>query len=203
LLAIAALPLAVFCSVKGALIMVLFVGAAWIATRLIGAVATLAVGLVGLIFYAIVGIYVGLQIGDYHVIGFMGGWNGFLQQPFGRGLGAGGNLSENFASIDWSAAQQAGAVDGAVESAVGVLLYQMGIAAMVPLWFYFVIGMKCWRLYARSGILTQGMAGFGILVVLVNGLFQEEALFAPPALGLFTCLAGLVIGNAIRARQAV
>jgi len=203
LLAIAALPLAIFCSVKGALIMVLFVCAAWIATRLIGAVATLTVGFAGMIVYAILGIYVGLQIGDYHVIGFMGGWNGFLQQPFGRGLGAGGNLSENFASIDWSAAQQAGAVDGAVESAVGVLLYQMGIAAVVPLWFYFVIGMKSWRLYARSGILTQGLAGFGIFVVLVNGLFQEEALFAPPALGLLTCLAGLVIGNAIRARQVV
>ena len=58
---------------------------------------------------------------------------------------AGGNLSENFASIDWSAAQQAGAVDGAVESAIGVLLYQMGIAALVPLAFYFMIAMKAWR----------------------------------------------------------
>ncbi|MDB5517472.1 MAG: hypothetical protein JWQ17_4230 [Tardiphaga sp.] len=203
LLAIAAIPLAIFCSVKGALIMVLFVCAAWIATRLIGAVATLGVGLVGLVVYAAIGLYVGLQIGDYHVIGFMGGWNGFLQLPFGRGLGAGGNLSENFASIDWSAAQQAGAVDGAVESAVGVLLYQMGIAALVPLAFYFMIAMKTWRLYARSGILTQGFVAFGIFVVLVNGLFQEEALFAPPALGLLTCLAGLVIGNAIRAKQLV
>jgi hypothetical protein len=43
-------------------------------------------------------------------------------------FGVGRNLSEGYASIDWSAAQQAGAVDGAVESAVGVLLYQMGIA---------------------------------------------------------------------------
>jgi hypothetical protein len=202
-LAVAAIPLAIFCSVKGALIMVLFVCGSWIATRLIGAVATLGLGLAGLLVYAAIGLYVGLQIGDYHVIGFMGGWNGFLQLPLGRGLGAGGNLSENFASIDWSAAQAAGAVDGAVESAVGVLLYQMGIAAIVPLAFYFMIAMTAWRLYARSGILTQGLAGFGILVVLVNGLFQEEALFAPPALGLLTCLAGLVIGNAIRAKQLV
>jgi hypothetical protein len=136
------------------------------------------------------------------VIGFMGGWNGFLQNPLGRGLGVGGNFSEGFNSIDWSAAQQAGAVDGAVESAVGVLLYQMGIAAIVPLGFYFAVGMRAWRLYASSGILTQGLAAFGLFAVLVNGVFQEEALFAPPALGLLLCLAGLVIGNAIRIRTA-
>jgi hypothetical protein len=198
LLAAAALPLAVACGVKGALIMVLFVGVAWIATRLLGAVVTLALGLVALIAYAIFGFYVGLQIDDYHVLGFMGGWNGFLQQPLGRGLGAGGNLSGDFSSIDWRAAQQAGAVDGAVESAIGVLLYQMGIAALAPLGFYFAIAIKAWRLYAASGLLTQGFAAFGILVVLVNGFFQEEALFGPPALGLLACLAGLVIGSAVR-----
>jgi hypothetical protein len=198
LLATAALPLVVLCGVKGAIILVLFVGLAWLSTRLLGAVVTLALGFVALIAYAIFGFYVGLQIGDYHVIGFMGGWNGFLQQPLGRGLGAGGNLSADFSSIDWRAAQQAGAVDGAVESAIGVLLYQMGIAALVPLGLYFVIAMKAWRLYAASGLLTQGFASFGILVVLVNGLFQEEALFGPPALGLLACLAGLVIGSAIR-----
>jgi len=156
-------------------------------------------GCLALIGYVIVGLHVGLQIGDYHVIGFMGGWNGFLQAPLGRGLGAGGNLSADFSSIDWRAAQQAGAVDGAVESAVGVLLYQMGIAAAVPLGFYLVIAIKAWRLYAVSGLLTQGLAAFGIFVVLVSGFFQEEALFAPPALGLLACLAGLVLGNAIRA----
>jgi hypothetical protein len=203
LLATAALPLAVFCSVKGALIMVLFVGGAWIATRLIGAVATLWLGLVALVAYAAFGLIIGLQIGDYHVIGFMGGWNGFLQQPFGRGLGSGGNLTENFAAIDWGAAQRAGAVDGAAESAIGVLLYQMGIAAIVPLCFYGMIGFKAWGMYARSGILTQGFIAFGMFIVLVNGLFQEEALFAPPALGLLTCLAGLAIGSAIRTQRPV
>jgi hypothetical protein len=129
----------------------------------------------------------------------MGGWNGFLQNPFGRGLGVGGNLSEGYSSIDWSAAQQAGAVDGAVESAVGVLLYQMGIAALIPLGFYLAMALKAWRLYACSGLLTQGLAAFGVMIVLVNGIFQEEALFAPPALGLLMCLTGLAIGNAIRA----
>jgi hypothetical protein len=38
---------------------------------------------------------------------------------------------------------------------------------------------------------------------LVNGIFQEEALFAPPALGLLMCLTGLALGNAIRTSAAV
>ncbi len=198
LLAIAALPLLIFCSVKGALIMVIFVVAAWISTRLLGALVTLALGLSALIAFAIVAIHVGLQIGDYHVIGLMGGWHGFLEKPLGRGLGVGGNLSDGYFSIDWSAAQQAGTIDGAVESAIGVLLYQMGIAALVPLGFYFAMALKAWRLYASSGNLTQGLAGFGVMVVLLNGMFQEEALFAPPALGLLFALTGLVIGSRIR-----
>jgi hypothetical protein len=202
LLALAALPLVVFCSVKGALILTLFVCMAWLSTRILGAVATMVLGMLALALYAIVGIYTGLQIEDYHVLGFMGGWNGFLQRPFGRGLGVGGNLSEGYSSIDWSAAQQAGAVDGAVESAVGVLLYQMGIAALIPLGFYLAMALKAWRLYARSGLLTQGLAAFGVMIVLVNGIFQEEALFAPPALGLLMCLTGLVLGNAIRTSAA-
>ena len=202
LLALSALPLLVLCSVKGALILTIFVCLAWASTRLLGAVVTLLFGLLALIAYAIVAIYIGMQIGDYHVIGFMGGWNGFLERPFGRGLGIGGNLSEGYFSIDWSAAQQVGSIEGAVESAIGVLLYQMGIAALVPLGFYFAIALKAWRLYASSGILTQGLASFGVIVVLFNGIFQEEALFAPPALGLLLCLTGLVIGNQLRAKTA-
>ncbi|TFV39958.1 hypothetical protein E4K66_10120 [Bradyrhizobium frederickii] len=198
LLALAALPLLVLCSVKGALIVMVFVTAAWISTRLLGAVVTLLLGFLGLIAFAILAIRVGLQIGDYHVIGLMGGLNGFLEKPFGRGLGVGGNLSDSYFSIDWGAAQAAGTIDGAVESAIGVLLYQMGIAAFVPLGFYFAVALKAWRLYASSGYLTQGLAGFGVMVVLLNGLFQEEALFAPLALGLMLSLAGLVIGSHAR-----
>ncbi|MBR0989217.1 hypothetical protein JQ580_00635 [Bradyrhizobium japonicum] len=198
LLALAALPLLVFCSVKGALITVIFVAAAWIGTRLIGAVTTLLLGFLGMIAFAILAIRLGLQIGDYHVIGLMGGLDGFVQKPFGRGLGIGGNLADSYFSIDWSAAQAAGTIDGAVESAIGVLLYQMGVGAFVPLAFYFAMALKAWRLYASSGYLTQGLAGFGVMVVLLNGLFQEEALFAPLALGLMFSLTGLVIGSHVR-----
>lgn len=202
LLAALSLPLAIFCGVKGALILMLFVGAGWLATKVIGAVPTLIAGMIAAAIYAALGIYIGLRIGDYHVIGFMGGWNGFLQAPLGRGLGIGGNLSADFTSIDWSAAQAAGAVDGAVESAVGVLLYQMGIAALVPLAYYASVGLVAWRLYRTSGLLPQGLAAFGILITLVNGIFQEEALFAPLALAMFMCLAGLAIGHALRVQAA-
>ncbi len=203
LLAACALPLAILCGVKGALILVVFVLAGLLGTALIGAVPTLVAGSIAAIAYTVIGLYVGLQIGDYHVIGFMGGWNGFLQAPLGRGLGIGGNLGADFASIDWSAAQHAGAVDGAVESAVGVLLYQMGIAALVPLAYYAVIAFLVWRRYARSMLLPQGLVAFGILITLVNGIFQEEALFAPLALGTFMALAGLALGHAIRAEAGV
>ena len=71
----------------------------------------------------------------------------------------------------------------------------------MPLGFYLAVGLKAWRLYASSALLTQGLAGFGIIIVLVNGIFQEEALFAPPALGLLLSLAGLVIGNQMRSRE--
>jgi hypothetical protein len=198
-MAVISLPLLVLCSVKGALILLLFVGVGWLATRVIGPVLTLAFGLAALVLYILAGIYVGLQIGDYHVLGFMGGLNGFLEAPWGRGLGIGGNLSEGFDAIDWGAAQQAGSVNGAVESAVGVLLYQMGLAALVPLSFYFYLAMRAWRLYAYSGIASQGMVAFGICAILANGVFQEEALFAPPALGLLVCLGGIILGASVRA----
>jgi hypothetical protein len=168
----------------------------------LGARVTLVLGLIALIVFAVIAIHIGLQIGDYHVIGLMGGWHGFLEKPLGRGLGVGGNLSDGYFSIDWSAAQQAGTIDGAVESAIGVLLYQMGIAALAPLGFCFAVALKAWRLYASSGNLTQGLAGFGVMVVLLNGMFQEEALFAPPALGLLLALTGLVIGSQIRMQTA-
>jgi hypothetical protein len=201
LIAALAVPLAVLCGVKGGLILMLFVIGGWLGTMLIGAFWTLVGGVIAGLIYAALGIYVGLQIGDYHVIGFMGGWNGFLQWPFGRGLGIGGNLGGDFASIDWSAAQQAGSVDGAVESAVGVLIYQMGIGAIVPLSYYAAIGFLIWQRYRQTMMLPQGLAAFGILITLINGIFQEEALFAPLALGTLLALAGLVLGNAIRAEN--
>jgi hypothetical protein len=201
-LALAAMPLAILTGVKGPFILMAIVVGSWVLTYAIGAVRTLILAVVAMCIYIAIGVYLGLQIGDYHVIGFMGGWNGLLANPLGRGIGFGGNLTQDFASIDWSAAQQAGAVDGAFESAVGVLFYQMGIFAAAPLGFILYVGFRAWLLFARSGNLIEGFAAFGILAILANGVFQEEALFSPPALGMLMSLAGLLLGTAIRKADA-
>jgi hypothetical protein len=80
-----------------------------------------------------------------------------------------------------------------------VLIYQMGVGAIVPLSHYAAIAFQTWQRYRQSMMLPQGLAAFGILITLINGIFQEEALFAPLALGTLLALAGLVLGNAIRA----
>ena len=106
--------------------------------------------------------------------------------------------------IEWilSDAGSSVAAQGAVESAVGVLLFQMGIAAFVPLAYYASIAYLVWRRYVSSMLPVQGLVAFGILITLVNGIFQEEALFAPLALGTLMSLAGLALGHAIRAEKA-
>jgi hypothetical protein len=197
--ALLALPLLVLASSKGAMILVGFVVAGWIGVRLIGPGRTLIGLAAALVVYVAATIASGLSSGDFHVIGLMGGLEGFLANPFGRGIGAGGNLTGGVISLsDWSKAQESGSFDGAVESAIGVLLYQMGIATLAVIGHYLWIARRAWRLYLRSGDLHQGLAGLGILIVAVNGLFQEEALFSPLAMGLMTLFAGLVIGAAER-----
>ena len=96
--------------------------------------APLWIFVVLLVVYASAGIVTGIQTADYHVIGFIGGLKGFLANPIGRGIGVGGNLSIDMATrLDWSRSQSLGHTDVAVESAVGVLLYQMGVFGAVVL----------------------------------------------------------------------
>ncbi|TBW38768.1 hypothetical protein EYW49_08740 [Siculibacillus lacustris] len=191
-------PLLVLASVKGAMALLLLVVAAWVGSRAIGAARTLPVLLAVLVIYVAAMIVTGLAGGDYHVIGLMGGLKGFVALPLGHGIGSGGNLAGAITMAEWSKAQEAGSFDGAVESAIGVLLWQMGVAGLLVLAHYLAIAARAWRLYARSGNLHQGLAAFATLIVVVNGLFQEEALFSPLALGLVLAFTGLVIGSAER-----
>lgn len=149
----------------------------------------LAVGTVAglLAVYVAAGLAIGLMQGDYHVLGFMAGIRSFLANPVGAGLGAGGNLSGDMTVIDWNRAQALGYADYPVESAVGVLLHQMGGAAILVLAAYFAIGLSAWRRLADRP--TQVFA-IAAITTTVNGIFQEEALFAPLALGgILVCLA--------------
>jgi hypothetical protein len=152
-----------------------------------------------IIAYAAAGIMVGIRAQDYHVIGFIGGLRGFLSNPLGRGIGAGGNLSLSVSAYDWSRSQQLGHTDLALESAVGVLLYQMGIAGLVVLGVLIWIALILWRHYRATGDRMLAVAALGILAVMVNGIFQEEALFAPLALGLMCAFAGVMLGSTYRA----
>ena len=191
--------LLVLTSAKGPLILFLLVGASWMAFKLFGARFAFACLCAVLIVYAAAGIVVGLGIGDYHIIGFMGGLHEFLANPIGRGIGAGGNLSPEFSKIDWPAAQAAGRTPFAVESAVGVLLSQIGIFAFAVIGAYVWISWRVLLIARATGNDLHAAAAFALLTMVVTGIFQEEAYFAPLALAVFMALAGMIVGAAGRA----
>jgi hypothetical protein len=187
---------------KGALVTFVLVLTFLLLSRGLQTFRQLAWSLLALAAYAIAGVVVGIRASDYHVIGFIGGLRGFLANPLGRGIGAGGNLSLTVSSFDWSRSQQLGHTDVALESAVGVLLYQMGIAGLVILGVLFWIVLMLWRHYRLTGQSLFAAAALGIAAITVNGIFQEEALFAPLALGLMCAFGGLMLGSAYRGAPA-
>jgi hypothetical protein len=137
--------------------------------------------------------------GDYHVLGLLGGLNGFLKLPIGHTLGDGGNLSvPEFNAIDWTKFQQEGAADLAVESAVGVLFFQLGVMATAFLAFYVWIARTAWRLFVSTRAPALAFSGGATLILLTNGVFQEEAYFSPLSLGLLMILVGLTLGSVDR-----
>ncbi|HAT85409.1 hypothetical protein [Cohaesibacter gelatinilyticus] len=193
------LPLLLLASAKGSMIMIFLAFCALLARFLFGAVF----GLVSLVFvlvcYFVLGIIIGLDIGDFHVLGFMGGVYDFLGNPIGYGLGDGGNLATNFGKLDWSAYQAAGRTPTAMESAVGVMMRQMGFAAFALLACYAWIGYQTFKLSLQSKVALHSIASFGLFIILVNGVFQEEALFSPLALGSMMALNGHILGASLRA----
>ncbi|WP_420002489.1 hypothetical protein [Arenibacterium sp. LLYu02] len=126
------------------------------------------------VVYSVAAFIIGTATRDFHVIGLMGGVLGFLRNPFGYGLGAGGNLARE--EFSWSDAQNAGAAAFGVESAVGVLLYQVGIATFIFLFFYFRLSI--WsenRMRSIPEISAYRIMPLMGIAIVFNGLFQEEA----------------------------
>jgi hypothetical protein len=193
-----AFPLVVVIGSKGALVLLIFVSGSLLLLAWSRHVRRLWLFMGLLCAYAAAGIAAGIATSDYHVIGFIGGLRGFLSNPIGHGIGAGGNLSLTVAAIDWSRSQGLGHTDVAVESAIGVLLYQMGVAAILIVGAMVWTAARLWHVYKRTGDRVYAAAALGILVITVNGIFQEEALFAPLALGIMGALAGLLLGSAYR-----
>lgn len=194
--ALLALPLLFIIGSKGAVILLVTVGLALATIRRMPGNTSIWILVAMLLVYIAGGIVVGLNAQDYHVLGFIGSLNGFLANPFGRGIGAGGSVAA--ATIDWSRAQHLGYTDGALESAIGVLLYQMGVAGVYLLMVLVWIALKLWGFYRRLGDRLAAAIAFALLTTTANGVFQEEALLAPLALGLVLALAGLVLGRSYR-----
>jgi hypothetical protein len=189
--------------VKGAAILFLLtmlLNAVW---RLSGnAKLLLAVGLCVGTAYVTYGVQEGLRNGDFHVLGFLGGVHGFMANPLGHGLGNGGNFSTGLGIQTWQKAQAAGTTDIALESAVGVLLYQMGIGVVA-----LIVAMGA--VLRAAGFHVRGrkpqrtdLLFIGLCVALLNGVFQEEA-YSPYAAGLVALFCGVLVANGQRPARVI
>lgn len=191
--AAAMLPLLFLIGVKGAAVTLFITTGLWAVGRVFGGTFLCVFGAAVAAAYVTVVIWYGLSVGDYHVIGLIGGIEGFLRNPLGYGIGVGGNLSSSVTSTDlgadWKEFQQYGA-NQPLESAIGVLVYQMGVGAIVVLyaiWLPFKATIKDFRR-------PEGLIPLAIAVVCLNGLFQEEA-FSPYSLALLTLFAGVLLSR--------
>ncbi|WP_336487918.1 hypothetical protein [Methylobacterium nigriterrae] len=180
---------------KGAFLLLLICAAVRLAPRsLTGqgpALRMLGLGVLwGLV--SLVAILLGLRHGDFHVLGLIGGFKAFLANPLGHGVGTGGNLTEAGINgqIDFIEAQQAGLTRG-IESAIGVMVDQLGIACLPYL-------LLVWAVFRRLASRRDGLSlvlACATLGLLANGLMQEEALFSPSSAGLLFLLVGLVFAQ--------
>ena len=145
------------------------------------------------------GIIYGIASEDYHVVGLLGGLNGFVHNPLGRGIGVGGSLSTlGMTRANFSLFQGYGA-DFALESGLGVMLYQIGIGAIA----FFIFYWKLWKsVWDATGFFASEPRLIVIPVVLAflfaNSVFQEEV-FSPTGWGLWLLLSGLLLARRWRA----
>jgi len=163
--------------------------------------------LVLMVAYITFGIKQGIATNDFHVLGFLGGVNGFVHNPIGRGLGVGGNLSATAsAGFHWEGEGgfMATGADFALESAVGVLIYQMGIGGLAILAVFIVLLQPASfgkEVIQRTGKVIipqrQDMLFLAVATVMVNGVFQEEA-YAPTGAALLALLCAVIIINGER-----
>lgn len=197
------LPMLLLIGVKGAVLLMIACLVLWMVWRIMrNAKILAAAGLIMAIAYVSSGIYLGMQNQDFHVIGFLGGFNSLISTPWGHGLGAGGNMSAQAASgFRWTGNggfQTAGA-EFALESAVGVLFYQMGVASIVVFAVFMVLLIKAPLGFSARYVLPKrtDIMFFALGAIAVNGIFQEEA-FAPYAAGMLMMFCGVLIGNGRR-----
>jgi hypothetical protein len=202
LLPLLALPLLIVIGSKGATALLVIALLAAGGLRLLGPKLTAGFVVMAATLWIGAAIAVGIPAGDFHVLGFFSGVREFLGDPLGQGLGIGGNISSDAARIDWDRSQAEGAANIPVESAVGVMLYQLGIGAFVFFGFIAALALGCLRLLLRTGN-SDFLAGFVLLVVIsANAVLQEEAFYSPLALGLALIVVGVALGRHFRSTAA-
>lgn len=201
--ALAFFALLMLASAKGPVIVFLGAGFGWLMWQLVGMRLALAIYAILLAAYAVIGFLTGQRIGDFHVLGLVAGLQEFIANPLGHGIGAGGNLSPQFSTINWQHAQAAGRTPFPVESSVGVLMYQMGLCGLVVIAFYVSVAIGLLRLAETTRNNLQAATAFALLTIITNALFQEEAMFAPLAMSPFLALSGMMLGAGIRSGVTV
>jgi hypothetical protein len=140
----------------------------------------------------------GATHGDYHVLGFLAGLHEFLRNPLGQGLGIGGNLSSTSLHVNWEHAQATGATTVPVESAVGVMLYQMGVGSFAFFGFLTMLIVGARRLILVTGRSDFWFAYITVTTVFANAVLQEEAFYSPLSLGFCLLLTGTALGTFLR-----
>ncbi|MHA6687417.1 hypothetical protein [Mesorhizobium sp. A556] len=195
LLPLAALPLLLVIGSKGAMFMVALAFFVRFAQRPLGLRLTLLGVLVAAGTWIAAAIGYGITHGDYHVLGLVAGVRGFLGNPLGQGLGIGGNLSSTSFNLDWDRAQAAGVAAVPVESAVGVMLYQMGVGSVVFFGFLAALANTARKLLLKTGNPEFMFAFVGIVTISTNAVLQEEAFYSPLALGFCLLLVGTAFGT--------
>ncbi|UCI07130.1 hypothetical protein [Mesorhizobium sp. B1-1-8] len=201
-LPVAALPLLLVIGSKGATFMLLVAIAVRIIYTPSRAGLTVMVALVLALVWTIAAIGYGVTHGDYHVLGLIAGMRDFLANPLGQGLGLGGNLSSTSLNLNWSNAQAEGAASVPVESAVGVMLYQMGVGSLVFFGFLAALAATARRQLIETGDPDFLFAFVGIVTISANAVLQEEAFYSPLALGFCLLLVGVTLGTRWREAAA-
>jgi hypothetical protein len=198
LLPLAALPLLLVIGSKGAMFLVLVGLFVQMARRPFGPRLT-TLGVVAMaVTWVAAAIAYGSTHGDYHVLGFLAGLRDFLRNPAGQGLGFGGNLSSTSLNLDWGQAQAMGATSIPVESAIGVMLYQMGVGSAVFFAFLAALAMAARRQILNNGNTDFWFAFVAVVAISANAVLQEEAFYSPLALGFALLLTGVAMGTSLR-----
>lgn len=195
-----AFPLMLIVGSKGALFIFVVAVLARVVAATLGPRLAVVTAVALSVLWASVSIVIGGR-SDYHVLGLFAGIRDFFSNPLGHGIGLGGNLSSTTLNLNWQDAQANGVAAIALESTLGVLMYQMGIAFLAIYAFLFAIGRAAWTGLRRSGDPALLFLIVALVALSANSVLQEEAFFSPLALGLLLVLGGLSLGRSFRLQR--